>query len=169
MLLNAFHITVIVIAILNFSLISLVIFLKVKNLQASIACYCINFFATLIISYSLFITIDEHTIRAEVSDVSFTRNLRTETVLVRGRVTNLTKYPIQKCYLKLSIVNKLGASDDVFKQNQVRNTQGQQNSVHYNLLISDTLEGHTYKDFDVRIPFPPGFTRAEFYHTTHCI
>lgn len=164
---TGYHLLVCVLCMLIFALVCVLIFLKIKNLQNALACYAINIVVMCILLYSLFLSIKQYTKEASLSNVSFARNFRHETVIVGGRVSNLTKFALNKCYLDLTIANKVGGGQSAFDPN-VKVHKGS-NSVHYNVLISDTLPGNTYKDFSVQVPLPPRFANYEFYYILNCI
>ncbi len=164
------HILACVSSIVLFLLISVVIFVLVKKTQNAIAFYFTNALFTSILIYSLFLIIEDYTKQAEVSNLKFGRNLRTESVTITGRVTNTTRFPINKCFLELTITNKVGSDSSVFKNSQNRqNVKRGSNSVNYTVQIVSNLKGNSYKDFSVQIPFPPTYINVEFYHILNCI
>ena len=168
--LSIFHIIVLVVFILIFILVCVLIFLKINDIKTAIAAYIANFTSIAIVTYSLFITIDDYMIQAEVSNVNFIRNLSTESATIRGRVTNKTNFLIRKCFLQVSVLNKVGSSGDIFaRQPQIRRQKGASNRVSYNLLIANPLNANSYEDFSIQIPLPPRFERVEFYHSLTCI
>ena len=168
---NSFHILSCVGVFVLFALICVVIFWKVKNLQAALAFYFVNIVFSAILLYSLLLYVEENTKQASISDVKYARNLRTESVLITGRVTNTTQYPINKCFLELTITDKVGGGSTAFDPKSQKNVQrgGASNSVNYIVQIISVLPGNTYKDFSVSIPFPPQFLNVEFYHLLKCI
>lgn len=168
---NSFHILSCVGVFVLFALVCVVIFWRVKNLQAALAFYFVNIVFSAILLYSLLLYVEERTKQASVSDVKYARNLRTESVLITGRVTNTTQYPINKCFLELTITDKVGGGSTAFDPKSQKNVQrgGASNSVNYIVQIISVLPGNTYKDFSVSIPFPPQFMNAEIYHILKCI
>ena len=168
---NSFHILSCAGVFVLFALICVVIFWKIENLQAALAFYFVNVVFSAILLYSLLLYVEEHTKQASISDVKYARNLRTESVLITGRVTNITSYPINKCFLELTITNKVGGDSTAFDPKNRKNVQksSASNSVNYVVQITSLLPGNTYKDFSVSIPFPPQFIYAEFYHILKCM
>ncbi len=161
-----FHYIIIFACLLGFIAGCVLIFLKAKNFHVALSFYGINILVSVIILYSLFMSVEQYTKQASLSNVIFKRNLRNESIIISGRVTNLTQFDISKCYLDLSILNKVGGGESAFNPN-IEVKKGS-NSVHYNILIIDHLSGNTYKDFSVQIPFPPNFSNVDFYHTLNC-
>ncbi len=170
-MLNSFHMLAFAGVALLFALVGFVIFYKVKNLQAALAFYFVDIVFSAIVLYSLLLYVEEKTKQASISEVKYARNLRTESVLITGRVTNTTKYPINKCFLDLTITDKVGGGSTAFDPKSQKNVQrgGASNSVNYVVQIISQLPGNTYKDFSVSVPFPPQFLYAEFYHILNCI
>ncbi|EPZ2627742.1 DUF2393 family protein [Campylobacter coli] len=164
-----FHILAFIILILCFILICVLIFLKVKQKEFALISYTIATIFTALLIYSVFLTINQFTIQASLSKLTFSRDLRHESVIITGKVQNLTKFDIRKCYLMLNILNKKQVGGEIFDEKNVRNAKMQNTSVSYTIEIIDTLLGNTYKTFRAETPFPPSFENPEFYHTLKCI
>ncbi|EFT8758242.1 DUF2393 domain-containing protein, partial [Campylobacter coli] len=101
-----FHILAFVILLLCFVLVCILIFLKVKQKEFALISYTIATIFTALLIYSVFLTINQFTTQASLSKLTFSRDLRHESIIITGRVQNLTKFNIRKCYLMLSILNK---------------------------------------------------------------
>lgn len=168
-MLNIFHILVFAGVIVLFAFICLIIFIYVSNWQGAIVLYFVNVVLSGILLYSLLMYVEEHTKQATLTDIKFARNLRTESVYITGRVSNITQYPINKCFLELTITDKVGSDGAVFNPKNQKNIQKGSNSVNYVVQIISNLQGNAYKDFSVSIPFPPQFINAEIYHILNCI
>ncbi|HEB7715413.1 TPA: DUF2393 family protein [Campylobacter jejuni] len=164
-----FHIIAFIILLICFALICILIFLKVKQKEMALISYTIATIFTALLIYSIFLTINQFTTQADLSKLTYTRDLRHESVIVSGKVQNLTKFEIRKCYLILSILNQKQVGGEIFNDKNVRNAKMQNTSVSYTIEIIDTLPGNTYKEFRVSVPFPPSFNNPEFYHTLKCI
>uniref|UniRef100_UPI00366AB20C DUF2393 family protein n=1 Tax=Campylobacter coli TaxID=195 RepID=UPI00366AB20C len=164
-----FHIMTFIILLLCFALICILIFLKVKQKEIALISYTIAAIFTPLLIYSIFLTINQVITQAELSKLTYTRDLRNESVIISGRVKNLTKFKIKKCYIMLSILNQRQVGGEIFNDQNVRNAKMQNTSVSYTIEIIDKLPGNTYKDFRASVPFPPSFNNPEFYHTLKCI
>lgn len=101
-----FHIIAFIILLICFALICILIFLKVKQKEMALISYTIATIFTALLIYSIFLTINQFTTQADLSKLTYTRDLRHESVIVSGKVQNLTKFEIRKCYLMLSILNQ---------------------------------------------------------------
>ncbi|EMY2788723.1 DUF2393 family protein [Campylobacter jejuni] len=166
---TVFHIIAFIILLICFSLICILIFLKVKQKEMALISYTIATIFTALLIYSIFLTINQFTTQADLSKLTYTRDLRHESVIVSGKVQNLTKFEIRKCYLILSILNQKKVDREIFNDKNVRNAKMQNTSVSYTIEIIDRLPGNTYKEFRASVPFPPNFDNPEFYHTLTCI
>ncbi|MCX2683082.1 DUF2393 family protein [Campylobacter sp. MIT 21-1685] len=164
-----FHIIVAILLIVCFILVCGLIFLKVKQREIALMFYTITTIFTALLMYSLFLTLNQFTIQASLSKLTYTRNLRQESLIVSARVENLTRFHIRKCYLMLNIVNKKLVGGEIFEKKNLENAKMQNTSVSYTIEIADGLPGKTYKDFSTQVPFPPSFNDPEFYHTLKCI
>ncbi|EOH3832715.1 DUF2393 family protein, partial [Campylobacter jejuni] len=150
-----FHIIAFIILLICFALICILIFLKVKQKEMALISYTIATIFTALLIYSIFLTINQFTTQADLSKLTYTRDLRHESVIVSGKVQNLTKFEIKKCYLILSILNQQQVGGEIFNDKNIRNAKMQNTSVSYTIEIIDTLPGNTYKEFRASVPFPP--------------
>ncbi|EOE6143437.1 DUF2393 family protein, partial [Campylobacter jejuni] len=149
-----FHIIDFIILLICFALICILIFLKVKQKEMALISYTIATIFTALLIYSIFLTINQFTTQADLSKLTYTRDLRHESVIVSGKVQNLTKFEIRKCYLMLSILNQQQVGGEIFNDKNIRNAKMQNTSVSYTIEIIDTLPGNTYKEFRASVPFP---------------
>ncbi|PCM56667.1 hypothetical protein CP502_07535, partial [Campylobacter sp. BCW_8712] len=152
-----FHIIAFIILLICFALICILIFLKVKQKEMALISYTIATIFTALLIYSIFLTINQFTTQADLSKLTYTRDLRHESVIVSGKVQNLTKFEIRKCYLILSILNQKKVGGEIFNDKNIRNAKMQNTSVSYTIEIIDKLPGNTYKEFRACVPFPPSF------------
>ncbi|HBK1748648.1 TPA: DUF2393 family protein, partial [Campylobacter jejuni] len=133
-----FHIIAFIILLICFALICILIFLKVKQKEMALISYTIATIFTALLIYSIFLTINQFTTQADLSKLTYTRDLRHESVIVSGKVQNLTKFEIRKCYLMLSILNQKQVGGEIFNDKNVRNAKMQNTSVSYTIEIIDT-------------------------------
>ncbi|EIV4069996.1 DUF2393 family protein, partial [Campylobacter jejuni] len=147
-----FHIIAFIILLICFALICILIFLKVKQKEMALISYTIATIFTALLIYSIFLAINQFTTQADLSKLTYTRDLRHESVIVSGKVQNLTKFEIKKCYLILSILNQQQVGGEIFNDKNIRNAKMQNTSVSYTIEIIDTLPGNTYKEFRASVP-----------------
>ncbi|EJH0055220.1 TPA: DUF2393 family protein, partial [Campylobacter jejuni] len=133
-----FHIIAFIILLICFALICILIFLKVKQKEMALISYTIATIFTALLIYSIFLTINQFTTQADLSKLTYTRDLRHESVIVSGKVQNLTKFEIKKCYLILSILNQQQVGGEIFNDKNIRNAKMQNTSVSYTIEIIDT-------------------------------
>lgn len=150
-------------------LVCVIIFLKVKQKEFALVLYTISVIFTAILTYSLFLTINTFTTKASISRLTYTRDLRHEGLIVSGRVQNLTKFNIRKCYLYLTISDKKQVGGEVFDNKNIRKANMKNTSVSHIIQIVEQLPGDSYEEFTVNVPFPPSFVSPEFYHILKCI
>ncbi|MCW1361103.1 DUF2393 family protein [Campylobacter sp. CCS1377] len=166
---TGFHFIISIILLLCFILICILIFLKIKNKQIAAIFYGINVIFIGILSYSLFLTINQYTKKTSITNINYKRNLRSESIIISGRLNNFSKYPVKNCVLKFTIVDKRGdASGEMFNTQNFKNTKGENRSVSYDIELTSFLAGNTYQDFVKSVPMPPEFINFEFYHTLSC-
>ncbi|EDP4277145.1 DUF2393 domain-containing protein, partial [Campylobacter jejuni] len=120
-----FHIIAFIILLICFALICILIFLKVKQKEMALISYTIATIFTALLIYSIFLTINQFTTQADLSKLTYTRDLRHESVIVSGKVQNLTKFEIKKCYLILSILNQKQVGGEIFNDKNIRNAKMQ--------------------------------------------
>lgn len=168
MQLTIYHLLAFIIIIICFILICILIFFKIKHKEIALMAYTINTIFSALLIYSIFLTINQFTIQAKLDNLSYTRDLRNESVIINGKVENLTQFNIKKCYLMLNIFNKQHVSGDIFEDKNIRNAKMKNTSVSYTIEIINNLPGNTYKNFSASVPFPPSFSDVEFYHTFKC-
>jgi len=164
-----FHILSFFILMFCFSLACVLIFIKVKQREIALVSYTICTIFTAILIYSVFLTINQFITKASLERLNFTRNLRNETIIITGRVKNLSRFDIRKCYLYLNISNKKRVGGELFDNKNLKTAQMKNTSASYTIEIIENLPGNTYKDFNAQVPFPPSFDLPEFYHTLKCV
>ncbi|KAA6225173.1 MULTISPECIES: DUF2393 family protein [unclassified Campylobacter] len=165
-----FHWLSLLIFIALYVIACVLIFLKVKTKKEFVLiAYTIATIFTAILIYSVFSMINQFITQADLIKLTYARNLKNESVIVSGRVENLTKYDIKKCYLHLTITNKKVTGGEVFDNKNIKSAQMKNTSAVYTIEIVDYLPGNTYKDFQAEVPFPPQFNIPQFYHILKCI
>lgn len=164
-----FHLLALIILLIAFVLICIIIFLKAKKKEIALVFYTINVIFISILIYSVFLGINQYITKASVDKITYTRDLRHENLIVTGRVQNLNKFNIKKCYLFLNISNQKQVGGEIFENKNLKNATMKNTSVSYTIEIIENLPGNTFKNFKAEVPFPPSFTNVEFYHTLKCI
>ncbi|MDO4674633.1 DUF2393 family protein [Campylobacter sp.] len=163
-----FHTIAFVILLLCFVLGCVLIFIMAKKKEIALILYTMNALFSAILIYSILQSITEFTIQASLSKLTYTRDLRNESLNITGRVQNLTQFDIKKCYLYLNIADKKNVGQEIFESESLKNAVRKNTSFSYTIEIIDKLPGDTYKEFSAQVPFPPSFEDAEFYHTLKC-
>ncbi|EAK0441202.1 DUF2393 domain-containing protein [Campylobacter lari] len=169
-----FHILIIFIMLASTFLTWILFYLKIQNKKYMIIFCIISFILASILTISLLLTIDQYTKKASLSNFSTYRRLATESIIIKGRVTNDTNFKISECFLELRIIDnnkKHEISGEIFNQqnfNSIKKANQQQRDVSYNINIANQLSGHTYKDFSFEVGLPPHFQSYKIFKQLKC-
>ncbi|CAG9960099.1 DUF2393 domain-containing protein [Campylobacter lari] len=169
-----FHILIIVIMLASTGLTWVLLYLKVQNKKYMIIFCAVSFILALILTISLLLTIDQYTKKASLSNFSTYRRLATESIIVKGRVTNDTNFKISECFLELRIIDdnkKHEVSGEIFNQqnfDSIKRANQEQRDVSYNINIVKYLPGNTYKDFSFEVALPPQFQSYKVFKQLKC-
>ncbi|EAI4297797.1 DUF2393 domain-containing protein [Campylobacter lari] len=169
-----FHILIIFIMLASTGLTWVLLYLKVQNKKYMIIFCIVSFILALILTISLLLTIDQYTKKASLSNFSTYRRLATESIIVKGRVTNDTNFKISECFLELRIIDdnkKHEISGEIFNQqnfDSIKRASQQQRDASYNISIAKNLLGHTYKDFSFEVGLPPHFQSYKIFKQLKC-
>ncbi|EPP8196859.1 DUF2393 family protein [Campylobacter lari] len=169
-----FHILIIFIMLASTGLTWVLLYLKVQNKKYMIIFCIVSFILALILTISLLLTIDQYTKKASLSNFSTYRRLATESIIVKGRVTNDTNFKLSECFLELRIIDdnkKHEVSGEIFNQqnfDSIKRASQQQRDASYNISIAKNLLGHTYKDFSFEVGLPPHFQSYKIFKQLKC-
>lgn len=168
-----FHLLIIFIVMVSTFLVWVLLYIKVKNKKHMFIFCIISFVFAIIISVSLSLTIDQYTKKASLSNFSTYRRLAHESIIVKGRVTNETRFKISRCFLELRIANdtKHDVSGKIFDNidfGNVKKANKEKRDVTYNINIANNLSGNTYKDFSFEISLPPQFQSYKTFTQLKC-
>ncbi|WP_257942020.1 DUF2393 domain-containing protein [Campylobacter lari] len=169
-----FHILIIFIMLASTGLTWVLLYLKVQNKKYMIIFCIVSFILALILTISLLLTIDQYTKKASLSNFSTYRRLATESIIVKGRVTNDTNFKLSECFLELRIIDdnkKHEVSGEIFNQqnfDSIKRASQQQRDASYNISIAKNLSGHTYKDFSFEVGLPPHFQSYKIFKQLKC-
>ncbi|AJC91415.1 DUF2393 domain-containing membrane protein [Campylobacter subantarcticus] len=169
-----FHILIIVIMLVSTALFWILLYIKVQNKKHMIVFCVISFILALILTISLSLTIDQYTKKASLSNFSTYRRLASESIIVKGRITNDTNFKISECFLELRIIDgnkKHEVSGEIFNQqnfDSIKRANQKQRDASYNINIAKNLLGHTYKDFSFEVALPPQFQSYKVFKQLKC-
>ncbi|QOR01041.1 MULTISPECIES: DUF2393 family protein [unclassified Campylobacter] len=169
-----FHILVIFMMLASTALVWILLYIKVQNKKHMIIFCVISFVLALILTISLSLTIDQYTKKASLSNFSTYRRLASESIIVKGRVTNDTNFKISECFLELRIIDdyrKKEVGGEIFNQqnfDSIKKANQEQRDVSYNINIVKYLPGNTYKDFSFEVALPPQFQSYKVFKQLKC-
>ncbi|TXE83220.1 DUF2393 domain-containing protein [Campylobacter peloridis] len=169
-----FHILIIIVMLISTALTWFLFFLKISNKKNMVIFCGISLALSIILTISLLQVIDQYTKKASLSNFSTYRRLATESIIIKGRVTNDTNFKISKCFLELRIIDdnkKHEISGEIFNQNNfdsIKQANKQQRDVSYNINIANNLLGHTYKDFSFEVALPPHYQSYKVFKQLKC-
>ncbi|HEC1794311.1 TPA: DUF2393 family protein [Campylobacter lari] len=169
-----FHILIIFIMLASTGLTWVLLYLKVQNKKYMIIFCIVSFILALILTISLLLTIDQYTKKASLSNFSTYRRLATESIIIKGRITNDTNFKLSECFLELRIIDdnkKHEVSGEIFNQqnfDSIKRANQQQRDASYNINIAKNLPGHTYKDFSFEVGLPPHFQSYKIFKQLKC-
>ncbi|AJC86860.1 DUF2393 domain-containing membrane protein [Campylobacter sp. RM16704] len=169
-----FHILIIFIMLISTILTWILLYLKIQNKKHMIIFCTISFMLALILTISLLLTIDQYTKKASLSNFSTYRRLTTESIIVKGRVTNDTNFKISECFLELRIIDdnkKHEISGEIFNQqnfDSIKKANQRKRDISYSVNIANQLLGHTYKDFSFEVALPPHFQSYKIFKQLKC-
>ncbi|MBF7042646.1 DUF2393 family protein [Campylobacter volucris] len=168
-----FHILIIFVMIISTALTWILLYLKIQNKKNMIILCIISFILAVVFTISLLLTIDQYTKKASLSNFSTYRRLASESLIIKGRVTNDTNFKISECFLELRIIDdkKQKVSGEIFNQNNfdnVKKSNQEPKDASYNVKVATNLAGHTYKDFSFEVALPPQFQDYKVFKQLKC-
>lgn len=132
-----------------------------------------NLLVTTALAVFLMLVIDKYTKKARLDDVTSSRVLMNESIVFNGKVTNIGRFMISNCVLKVKLINQPVNKDSlkgeaVFKPSGLSMfswlfkdlDNGKPNTVEYEFNVAKDLGAKKSKTFSVSMPYPPYFTRG---------
>jgi len=119
--------------------------------------------------FSIFV-LDKYTKKAVIFNLTNSRLLNTEEMIIQGNVQNTGKFKIGQCKINIRIVNNaLGkgtslTGEVVFAPKSWldfdRKTEQKTNVIEIDQVVAKDLQPNEYKSFVIRFRYPPHFTNA---------
>ncbi|MCR6594418.1 DUF2393 domain-containing protein [Campylobacter insulaenigrae] len=169
-----FHILVIFAMLVSTMLTWVLLYLKIQNKKNMLVFCLISFVLASILTISLLLMIDQYTKKASLSNFATYRRLSTESIIIKGRITNDTNFKISECFLDLRIIDdnkKHEVSGEIFNQNNfdsIKKANKEIRDAAYNIKIATNLLGNTYKDFSFEVALPPHFQSYKIFKQLKC-
>ncbi len=141
--------------------------------------WSIIFANTLVISMLavfFMIVIDKYTKIARIENFSQQRVLRNETIVFKGKIRNIGKFQIGKCYLEIKLVSNPVSSKQLGSADLFKPTSGlsffkndeKSSTIRHEFIIAQNLKPRELKNFSVSMPFPPYFSKPSEHHYLRC-
>ena len=129
--------------------------------------------------FSMFV-LDKYTKKARLENVSQSRILINESLVLYGRVRNIGKFGISKCFLHVKLVNDAINSKNLngstlykpssgldFLTNKVSNEE-KKSTVEKDFLIAKNLKVRELRNFSASMRYPPYFKKPRLIYKLHC-
>ena len=129
--------------------------------------------------FSMFV-LDKYTKKARLENVSQSRILLNESLVLHGRIRNIGKFGISKCFLHVKLVNDAVSLDNLngstvykptsglgFLTNKIDN-KDKKSTIEKNILIAKNLKVRELRNFSASMRFPPYFKKPRLIYKLHC-
>jgi len=129
--------------------------------------------------FSMFV-LDKYTKKARLENVSQSRILLSESLILYGRVRNIGNFGISKCFLHVKLVNDAINSKNLnsstlykpssgldFLTNKVNNGD-KKSTIEKDILIAKNLKVRELKNFSASMRYPPYFKKPRLIYKLHC-
>ncbi|WP_291950338.1 DUF2393 family protein [Campylobacter sp.] len=169
-----FHILIIFVMLVSTILTWVLIYLKIQNKKNMLIFCLLSFILASILTISLLLVIEQYTKKASLSNFSTYRRLSTESIIIKGRITNDTNFKISECLLNLRIIDdskKYEINGEIFNQNNFDSIKKANKEIRYttySIKIATNLLGNTYKDFYFEVALPPHFQSYKVFKQLKC-
>ena len=129
--------------------------------------------------FSMFV-LDKYTKQARLEDVSQSRVLISESLVIHGRVRNIGKFGISKCFLHVKLVNNAIESSNLngstlykpssgldFLTNKANNKE-KKSTIEKDFLIAKNLKVKELRYFSASMRYPSYFKKPRLIYKLHC-
>ncbi len=129
--------------------------------------------------FSMFV-LDKYTKKARLEDVTHSRILLSESFVISGRVRNIGKFGISKCFLHVKLVNNAIESGNLSGSTVYKPTTGlsfltnkiegneKQSTIEKDFLIAKNLRVDELRNFSASMRYPPYFIKPRLIYKLHC-
>ncbi|NOX14934.1 MAG: DUF2393 domain-containing protein [Epsilonproteobacteria bacterium] len=160
-------------------IILLILSLKETRKKVLVAMIFSNFLViSMLAVFSMFV-LDKYTKKARLEDVSQARVLISESFVVTGRVRNIGRFDISKCFLKVKLVNNAITSKNLKGSNIYNPTGGlafltkttnqeRKSTIIKNFLIAKNLRVDELRNFSASMRYPSYFKSPSLIYKLHC-
>ncbi len=173
-----FHIITLAIFFVIFILLLILSFRETRK-KVLLAMIFSNFLViSMLAMFSMFV-LDKYTKKARLEDISQARVLISESFVVTGRVRNIGKFGISKCFLNVKLVNNAVTSGNLSSSTVYKPTAGleflnkakgdeKKSTIIKDFLIARNLKVDELRNFSTSMQFPPYFKNPSLIYKLHC-
>ena len=129
--------------------------------------------------FSMFV-LDKYTKKARLEDVTNARVLLSESIVISGRIRNIGKFGISKCFLHVKLVNDALQSGNLNGSTVYKPTTGldfltnkidsnaKQSTIEKDFLIAKNLRVRELRNFSASMRYPSYFVKPRLIYKLHC-
>ncbi len=173
-----FHIITLAIFFVIFILLLILSFKETRK-KVLIAMIFSNFLViSMLAVFSMFV-LDKYTKKARLEDMSQARVLISESFVITGRVRNIGKFGISKCFLHVKLVNNAVTSGSLSGSTVYKPTTGiefldkakgdvKKSTIVKDFLIARNLKVDELRNFSASMRFPSYFKSPTLVYKLHC-
>lgn len=173
------HITTLIILFILF-IILLILSLKETRKKVLVAMIFSNFLViSMLAVFSMFV-LDKYTKKARLENVTHSRILISESLVIYGRVRNIGKFGISKCFLHVKLVNNAVESGKLTGSTVYKPTTGlgfltnkidgdaKKSTIEKDFLIAKNLRVAELRNFSASMRYPSYFVNPRMIYKLHC-
>ena len=161
-------------------LILLVLSFKETRKKVLVAMIFSNFLVISTLAVFSMFVLDKYTKKARLEDVTHSRVLITESLVISGRIRNIGKFGISKCFLHVKLVNNAVESNNLSGTTLYKPTSGlgfltnkidgneKQSTIKKDFLIAKNLRVDELRNFSASMRYPPYFVKPRLIYKLHC-
>jgi hypothetical protein len=124
--------------------------------------------------------LDKYTKKARLEDVTHTRVLLSESFVISGRVRNVGKFGISKCFLHVKLVDNAVQSGNLSGSTLYKPTSGlsfltnkldgdkKPSTINKDFLIAKNLRVDELRNFSASMRYPSYFVKPRLIYKLHC-
>ncbi len=161
-------------------IILLILSFKETRKKVLVAMIFSNFLVISVLSVFSMFVLDKYTKKARLENVSQSRILLNESLVLYGRVRNIGNFGISKCFLHVKLVNDAINSKNLngstlykptsglsFLTNKIGNEE-KKSTVEKDFLIARNLKVRELRNFSASMRYPSYFKKPRLIYKLHC-
>jgi len=173
------HIITLIILFIIFIILLIVSFKETRK-KVLFAMIFSNFLViSMLAIFSMFV-LDKYTKKARLEDISSSRVLINESIVISGRIRNIGKFGISKCFLHVKLVNDALHSGNLNGSTVYKPTTGlgfltnkvdgneKQSTIEKDFLIAKNLQVDELRNFSASMRYPSYFVKPRLIYKLHC-